>query len=583
MASDLRSAVSSASDLLLGGRRGPLVALAATSFVGGVVEAAFLVIITRVAVSVAGGDGTVELFGLQASIAMAASLAVPVVVLRLILALSSGAMSSRLTSSSVARVRSSLASAFFNASWEAQQSSRSGRLQELLTTFTQRGADLLVAMTQAISSGFTLVALLMAAIVMNPLGSLAAVVLLGLIGAVLGPLRRRIKTRARDAAEVGMEFATSLSETSQMGLELQSFGVESAAEREIVGRVEVAAAAERRLLFLRSSIAPIYTSTAYVALLLAVGGIYLASADSMASVGAVLILMLRSLTYGQALQSSYSSIMSNEPFVQTLRRELAELTAARRASGGDVIERVDEVCLDRVAYSYPGEGAAALIDVSAVLRRGEAVGIVGPSGSGKSTLVQLLLGLRLPSGGAVLVNGVPSTQLDLTAWHTSAAFVPQVPRLITGTVADNIRFYRDVGDDAVVEAARLAHIHDEIVAMDGGYERALSDGVGLSGGQRQRLCLARALVGRPDVLVLDEPTSSLDARSEHLIAQTLEELRDDMLVVVVAHRMSTLRACDRLMVVQDGALIAVGEPSALELESDFYRDILRLSSLDGER
>lgn len=152
---------------------------------------------------------------------------------------------------------------------------------------------------------------------------------------------------------------------------------------------------------------------------------------------------------------------------------------------------------------------------------------------------------------------------------------------MAGTVADNIRFMREgVSDDDIARAARLANLHDDVMGWEEGYEREVGEGGGnLSGGQQQRLVIARALVESPDVLILDEPTSALDVRSESLIRQALDDLRAAMTIIVIAHRLSTLDICDRLMVIQDGELRGFDTPANLERSSGFYRDALALSGL----
>ena len=171
--------------------------------------------------------------------------------------------------------------------------------------------------------------------------------------------------------------------------------------------------------------------------------------------------------------------------------------------------------------------------------------------------------------------------LSRAEWARKVTFVPQQAHLVAGTVADNIRFFRDdVSDEQVAEAARLANLHDEVLAMVDGYDRQVGEqGSHLSGGQQQRLIIARALVEDPDVLILDEPTSSLDVRSESLIRKTLDQLRERMTVIIIAHRLSTLDICDRIMVIQDGELKAFDTPENLEKDNDFYREALALSGL----
>jgi ABC-type multidrug transport system fused ATPase/permease subunit len=211
----------------------------------------------------------------------------------------------------------------------------------------------------------------------------------------------------------------------------------------------------------------------------------------------------------------------------------------------------------------------------------EIVGVVGPSGAGKSTLVQLLLGLRDPDDGRVLADGRDISTMDRAEWARKMTFVPQAAHLIAGTIAENIAFLRDgVTQEDVERAARLAHFHEDVAGFPEGYERQVGKHGGhLSGGQQQRLCIARALVEHPDVLILDEPTSALDVRSEHLIRNTLLSLKDRMTVIVIAHRLSTLTICDRIMVVNDGELKGFDTPLRLERSSDFYREALALSGM----
>jgi ABC-type multidrug transport system fused ATPase/permease subunit len=155
------------------------------------------------------------------------------------------------------------------------------------------------------------------------------------------------------------------------------------------------------------------------------------------------------------------------------------------------------------------------------------------------------------------------------------AFVPQQPNLITGTVAENVAFYRDVSDDEVRRAIKMAHLEAEIDALpDGIHTRLGSDDRALSGGQRQRLTIARALVGDPEIVILDEPTSALDAVSEQAIRATMSELQDNRIVIVVAHRYSTLRSCSRILVLRDGRLDADASPDEVAKHSDFFRTMV---------
>ena len=209
---------------------------------------------------------------------------------------------------------------------------------------------------------------------------------------------------------------------------------------------------------------------------------------------------------------------------------------------------------------------------------GEAIGIIGPSGAGKSTLVQILLGLRSPTGGRYLINGTPADQFARKDWHRLVAYVPQDPQLLYGTVAENIRFLREIDDEAVRHAARLAGIHDEIMTWPDGYETVVGPRANaVSGGQQQRICLARALAARPQMLILDEPTSALDPHSELLIRESLLGLRHELTLFVVAHRLSTLDLCQRIMVIVDGRLEALGTPESMRSTNIYYRSALQIA------
>jgi ATP-binding cassette subfamily B protein len=224
---------------------------------------------------------------------------------------------------------------------------------------------------------------------------------------------------------------------------------------------------------------------------------------------------------------------------------------------------------------------AALTGVTFSISQGEVLGVIGPSGSGKSTLAQLLLGLRAPTTGTMSVDGSDLRDVDRSWWSRRVAFVAQDALLITGTVADNIRFFRDDIDAAALRrAAFQANVLSDIEALPDGFDTHLGErGSQLSGGQRQRLSIARALVGQPEFLVLDEPTSALDGQSEALIRATLADLRGRITVVIIAHRMSTLDICDRIVVIENGRMTSCGTPSALHENSDFYRNALSVAGI----
>jgi ABC-type multidrug transport system fused ATPase/permease subunit len=573
--------VGPAIDFVVSGFRRTLALMAATAFIGGVAEALFLVTATRAAFAITSGSDRIGIVaGWYLSVGATLTLALVLVVARILLAVRANSQAAHLSSAAVARVRRRLATAFLHAAWPVQQQQRGGSLQELMSSYSNQASNLMSGVNQGLVAGGNLIALLGLAIAIDPLGALVLVVSVGLLGSLLRPLRGAVRARARRSAAAGMDLSSEVSDISNLGLEVNVFNVQEEALTEVDELIERARRQNRAWIFVAGLATPMYVGLAYLALVGALALVQASSTTSLTSLGATMLVMLRSLSYGQALQVAYVSVSSSAPVIDQLTDQLAVLEGGRRRDGAASVDSVGRLSAEHVTFAYL-EGQDVLHDLSFAIEPREVVGIVGPSGGGKSTLVQLLLGLREPTDGQILADGRPIQELDRSSWARRVTFVPQEPHLIAGSIMDNIRFFRGwVSDDDVEHAAKMAHLHEDIVRFPEGYQRDVGDqGAHLSGGQRQRLCIARALVERPDVLILDEPTSALDMRSEQFIRASLLELREHMAVVIIAHRLSTLDICDRIMVIQDGRLVGFDEPARLAEASDFYREVLELSGL----
>jgi ATP-binding cassette subfamily B protein/subfamily B ATP-binding cassette protein MsbA len=231
-----------------------------------------------------------------------------------------------------------------------------------------------------------------------------------------------------------------------------------------------------------------------------------------------------------------------------------------------------EITFDNVSFAYR-DGTPVLDDISFSARPGEMIALVGLTGAGKTTLVSLIPRFYDPTSGRVLVDGMDVRSYTLRSLRERIAIVLQDPVLFGGTIADNLRYGRlDATDAEVEEAARAAHAHEFVSHLPKRYETPIAEaGGGLSGGERQRLSVARAILKNAPILILDEPTSSLDAISEEIVFAALRRLRTGRTTIVIAHRLSTVRDADRILVLDGGRIAAHGRHADLLQTSRLYR------------
>ena len=246
----------------------------------------------------------------------------------------------------------------------------------------------------------------------------------------------------------------------------------------------------------------------------------------------------------------------------------------------DAIELTDvkgHIVFDRVTFAYDDKNIV-LKDVSFEVLPGQKVGIVGPSGAGKSTILAVILRLYEPQEGRILIDGHDLSQIKQESLRRHCAVVTQEPFLFNETVKHNIRFGRlDATDEEIVEAAKLANAHEFLEELPNGYDTVVGErGVKLSGGQKQRICIARAFLANPKILLLDEATASVEPESEAIIQATLEKLMEGRTTIVVSHRLSMVRDCDQILVVQDGKIVERGTHDELMANGGWYARMYRL-------
>lgn len=557
--------------------------LAVVLVFGALAETAIFLLIVPLAQTVASGDDVfaqeVGPLSIEASVATLVTVIFGAVLALTLARFIANFIQIRLVIQVERRARMRLFEDYVNASWEVQSQEPHGRIQSMSSFATARG-DLLGLVMLSVRYVLNVSMMVGAAFVLAPLGALAILVVGGLMFAAFRPLVAAARRLSGEYVRRSTEHNEDLGELVAIGADLRVFDAGAGFQQRLARSNNRALRAKRRSGILNGSVVPTYQA---IGLTLAVSILgYATTADvDLPVLGAIVILLVRSMSYGQALQGMTQKFAEYGPAVSALDEWHGRFSRARIQCGSEVLEQVHEIRFDSVGFSY-GSDVPAVADVTLSMRQGEHFGLVGPSGSGKSTLVQLLLGLRAPGSGTILINGQPLLEYDETSRRRAMTLVPQRTNLFRGTVADNIRVFRDrITDDQVEDAARRAGLHETILTLPEGYRTEIGPaGRDLSGGQVQRIGIARALAGNPSLIVFDEPTSALDADSEALVTDTLRALPDDVTVVIVAHRMSTLRSCDRIAVLAAGRLEAVGTPNDVAGQSAFYQRAIAIGALE---
>ncbi|MBA4018998.1 MAG: hypothetical protein C0483_17655 [Pirellula sp.] len=456
--------------------------------------------------------------------------------------------------------RGRLLASLLRAEWSRQSREPVGRMQQMLTHHAECISKAFTALAWSWIHVITAAVLLAGALYAQPWIAVGGAALLAGFQALLKPLAKRSRAAAALRAQALGRYVHLIGQSLGLLRELRVFNVAELLEvRAQASAAEVGVT--RRVQNIIGSTLPALHQTAAGFLL--VGGLGWAYADGAAGAAAVvsLALLLRAATAAQHLHSTLHQLQDVRPFLEEVVRSVAENDAAAAPCGGEPLPQIETIRLQGAAFAYD-DAPTLLKDVHFSARRGEVVAVVGASGCGKSTLAHLLVRLLTPTSGRLLVNDRSAESFAAAAWYRRVAFLPQEPGLFHDTIAECVRFGRaDITDAAVHRSIHAAGLQEDVAGMPAGLQTLVGErGTSLSFGQRQRVCLARALAGEPDLLVLDEPTAALDYESEERFVRTLENLRGEMLVVVVTHRPALLRVCDRVVEIENGRLSPAQSP-----------------------
>jgi ATP-binding cassette, subfamily B, bacterial len=574
--------------LLIGDRRKSVVALSLSSILSGFTEAGILALVAEVAATLVTGakqlHKNIGPFHVHASLGTLIAIAFGLALARILLQIPLSVLPARIAADVQANLRTRLFDAFARASWAVQSQDREGQLQETMTSQVMQATGGAQQATIFINALFMFLVLMISALALNALAAIVVGSTSVLLFGLLRPLRGKGVRNARDLSKAQVAYAGSVAEAIRVAEETHVFGVTDAQRVRVSGHVAISQELYFRTQMLGRLVSNLYQSVIYLLMVAGLAGLYyLAGPGHAGSLAGVVLVLTRAGTAGQLLQGAYQGIAQAMPFIERTQEAERRYVDSRPVDGGKALPSIRAVAFEHVHFSY-NAGRPVLSDISFEVAGGEVIGIIGPSGAGKSSLVQLLLQLRTPDQGRYLVNGLSAAEYSRQDWHGQVAYVPQEPRLLHASVAENIRFFRDIDDASVERAALLARIHDDIVSWPQGYDTLVGPRAdAVSGGQQQRLCLARALAARPEVLVLDEPTSALDPHSEALISESLKALKSELTLFIIAHRMSTLDMCDRVMVIVDGRLVAFDTKALLQRENPYYRNASQLAAGSAEQ
>ncbi len=408
----------------------------------------------------------------------------------------------------------------------------------------------------------------------------AAVLHYGLTRVVRGPIRRL----ATDQFSAFADLAARVQESILSIRVIKSFGAEAFERTRLRQALDAVVRVNVKYGVYKHIGEPARTAVNYVAeaTLLALAAWELL-AGNLAVPAFFLFLYVGRATMAQlgVLGGAYASMQTTLAATSRIG-ELLAVEPSVKDGPETIAEFRDRIVLRDVAFDYGGE--KVLARVSLEIRRGEVVALVGPSGAGKSTLADLILRLYDPVRGSITIDGRDLRTLRQASYRRLFGVVSQEALLFNATIRENAAYGRDgIAEADIVRAAKIANAHEFITEFPDGYDTVVGDrGVRLSGGQRQRIAIARAIVGRPQILVLDEATSSLDSESERLVQQAIDRVLEGRTSIVIAHRLSTVLHADKIVVLSGGTVEAVGRHAELLATNETYSRLYRLQFAEVE-
>lgn len=434
-------------------------------------------------------------------------------------------------------------------------------------------------LTSIVGQGLSIITVSAALLIASPTMTLLLVAVFAPLILISSQINARLEQSLNAAQRLAQSAATWFAQTLEKRELLKSFRAEPRFKAVFADINTDSRRASSRRSGLVALSAPLAQFTAGLGAIALLGFASLeVQADRLTVAGLTSYVSLLALALGPA--QIFARGYARQSAIRAPAKSIAALlTVAPPLETGTLTMRpTGDLTLTGVSLTYPDALTPALHNVTLRVARGQTLAVIGSSGSGKTTLTRLLLRLLEPDAGQIALGGVDSRDYVRAAWRSAFAFVPQAAQLFPGSVRDNLTLFGQSSDDALWSVLEQVGLKAEIAALPDQLEfKLLENGAGLSGGQGQRLAIARALLLDADILILDEPTASLDSASEGIVRETLMGLRGAKTVIVIAHRLSTIQHADFIAVFENGALLEFGSPTSLKAQSGRYAELLLLS------